>query len=669
MSPSAQAWCIMTGYPKVNEKHIDQVPTYIQDILRKAWGYQGLVMSDWGATSNAAESIKCGLDLEMPGPAKHRTLEAVQKALKEGVITTEDLDQRAFASLKLLSRTGKFSDRRETPEEKAINLPEHQALIREAGAEGIALLKNKDDILPLNPKKTRKIALLGPLAQYAAAHGGGSTSLNCHYKISPWDAFQSRLGSDVELTHSKGAHIFRVYPDIVDGAVAKSGKPGFTIDYFESEDCTGSPLFTEEIPRSFFTTLMKVATRGSNSARCTTSYTPPISGKHYISFSGIGPSKLFIKGEMLSHQERETPDSMAFFLGVQEEHRFQYDFDAAKTYEIVIESIPSQIPNSELHLFDGQISAHLGLVEQAEMDRDLLGEAVALAEEADMAICFVGNTVQWETEGQDLATMQLPADGSQDALISAVAKANPNVVVVNTTGVPVEVPWLDEVGALRQAWYAGQESGNAILDVILGEVTPSGKLPVSWPKKYEHTACYGNFGLDSWESQQVEYVEGVFVGYRHFDRHYATEKEVQFPFGFGLSYTSFAVSDVTVSGGIEEGSSVMVSASVKNTGSFAGSETVQVYVAPPAGSDKGRPPKALAAFEKVSLQPGEFKTIQVSFEADAAAYWDDRAKEQDGQCWRVESGNHAVLVGTSSRPSDLVSDLSFNVAAAFSLKP
>jgi beta-glucosidase len=235
--------------------------------------------------------------------------------------------------------------------------------------------------------------------------------------------------------------------------------------------------------------------------------------------------------------------------------------------------------------------------------------------------------------------------------------------------VPVEVPWLENVAALLQAWYAGQESGNSILDVLLGEVSPSGKLPISWPKKNEHTGCYGNFGLDSYDSREVEYVEGVFVGYRHFDRQHGTEKQAQFPFGYGLTYTSFELSGASLSGSMTSGSSIDVSITVRNNGAVAGSETVQVYVAPPMTSGIERPLKALAGFEKLFLQPGESKLVHITFGPDVAAYWDERSKEAGGQCWQVESGKRTVLVGTSSCPKDLTTELSLEASDAFSFGP
>jgi beta-glucosidase len=431
---------------------------------------------------------------------------------------------------------------------------------------------------------------------------------------------------------------------------------------------TGEPFYSEEFPRGSFTTLMKVDAAGAKSARFTTTYTPPQSGNHYLSFSGLGPSKLFIDGNLVGHQKKEIKDSMGFLLGVQDEVRLQFECDSSRSYQIVLETIPSPVSNSELFLLDGQNAAHIGFISHPEMEQDILTEAVTLAQEADVAICFVGNTTQWETEGQDLSSMTLPSNGSQDALVAAVAKANPNTIVVNTTGVPVEVPWLGDVAALVQAWYAGQESGNAILDVLLGEVNPSGKLPISWPVKYEHTACYGNFGLDSYDSRRVEYVEGIFVGYRHFDRTYGSAKQVLFPFGYGLSYTDFQVRAESISGTLDDAGKVTVSILVTNVGSLAGAETIQVYVSPPATTVQ-RPPKSLVAFGKVLLDPGESRTISLDFGRDGVAYWDDRAVEEGGHVWRLGTGSHKVLIATSSRPDDVHGTFAFDIQEGISFAP
>ncbi|KAF2000125.1 glycoside hydrolase family 3 protein [Amniculicola lignicola CBS 123094] len=664
VAKEADPWCFMTSYPKINGTNVDASSKFITDILRKEWGYEGLVMSDWGAASTV-ESVKYGLDLEMPGPSRIRTHEAVQKALKNDQISEEDINDRVTSTLKLLKRVGKFDDRKHTPEEQAIDLPEHRALIRKAGSEGLVLLKNERNILPIDIKKNKKIALLGPLAKYAAAHGGGSASLHCHYKVSPYDAFTERLGKDVEITHSKGAHIYRVYPDLEADCTNALGNPGFTGEYFKSEKANGKPFRTEECPKGFFNTLMNTHVEGQQTVRFSTTFQPTVSGSHYLSFSGVGPSTLSINGELLATQPDPTPDAMAFLLGVQDEIRFQYAFSKGKNYTITIQTHPSPLP-SELYLLDHQSSAHLGFVLESEMEQDLLTEAVQLASEADLAICFVGNTVQWETEGQDLASMVLPADGSQDRLIAAIAEVNKNTIVVTTTGVPVETPWLDNVSAFMQAWYAGQETGNAILDALLGTTCPSGKLPISWPKKYAHTGCFGNFGLDSFESKEVEYVEGVFVGYRWFDRFWGGEKEVRFPFGWGLSYTSFEIGKARVEGSIGEGKNkkVRVTAEVKNLGEVVGAETVQVYLKPPVVEGLDRPVKSLVGFAKVELRPGEAKMVEMEFDKEGAAYWDEQMER-----WSVVKGRYEILVATSADPADVKATLEVFVDEGFTFSP
>ncbi|KAF2644813.1 hypothetical protein P280DRAFT_443852 [Massarina eburnea CBS 473.64] len=665
VAKDAEPWCFMTSYPKINGTNVDASSKFLIDILRDEWKYRGMVMSDWGAASTV-EGIKYGMDIEMPGPPNKRTPPAVHSALEAGKIHESDINARVLSTLKLLKKVGKFSDRKETAEEQAIDRPEHRALIRKAGSEGIVLLKNERNILPIDVKKTKKIALLGPLAKYAAAHGGGSASLNCHYKVNPHDAFVARLGGNVEITHGKGAHIFRVYPDFEIGCKNAKGNPGFLAEYFKELSASASPFRVEEFPRGSFTTLMNTHVVGSKTVRFTTTYRPPVSGNHYISFSGLGPSTLSINGALLVDQREPTKDSMGFLLGVQDEARIQYSFDANKEYSIVIETHPSPVSNSELYLLDNQNSIHLGFSEQAEMEQDVLSEAVGLAEKADLAVVFVGNTTQWETEGQDLSSMTLPADGSQDRLIASIAAVNPNVVVVNCTGVPVELPWFDQVPAFVQAWYAGQETGNAILDVLLGETNPSGKLPVSWPKKYEHTGCYGHFGLDSFESRAVEYVEGVFVGYRWFDKMWGSEKEVRFPFGYGLSYTQFEISGAKLCGSIsnDAGARVKITVKVQNVGQKAGAETVQVYIEPPKVEGLDSPVKGLVGFAKAELHSGEEKKIDVEFARDAAAFWDEQAHR-----WKVNKGMYSILVGTSSAPADLKMRLETAVEEDFFFGP
>lgn len=446
-----------------------------------------------------------------------------------------------------------------------------------------------------------------------------------------------------------GAHIFRVYPDLEEGCLNAHKRPGFLAEYFMTSRVTEEPFLIEEFPRGSFTTLMNTRATGCKTVKFTTTYIPITPGAHYLSFSGLGPSKFYINDELVAHQKESTKDAMGFLLGVQEEIRTQFFFEVGKEYNIVVETHPSPTSNAELYLLDNQCSVHLGLISQEEMEQDVLAEAVSLAKDADLAIVFVGNTTQWETEGQDLESMSLPANGSQDDLIVRVAAANPNTIVINTTGVPVELPWIDSVPAFLQAWYAGQETGNAILDVLLGEMCPSGRLPISWPKRYEHTGCFGNFGLDSFESRQVNYIEGVFVGYRWFDNLWGGEKEVRFPFGFGLSYTTFEITDTSINGSLSNDAHhvLRVSMKVKNVGKRLGAEIVQVYLKTPVTEGLERPQKTLVGFEKIELRVGEEREVQITIGKENAAFWDENLSK-----WRVSTGVYEVLIATSSHPRD-----------------
>ncbi|KAM0335577.1 hypothetical protein ACHAQA_000625 [Verticillium albo-atrum] len=664
----AKPWTLMSAYPKINGHYIDATSTWLTQVLRNEWKFDGLTMSDWGAASTV-DCVANGLDLEMPGPARHTSAANVHSALEQGKLTEADIDKRVRASLVLLDRVGKFADRRPTPAEQAIDRPEHRALIREVGAAGIVLLKNEGGVLPIDASKTKKIALLGPLADHASAHGGGSSFLTCHYKISPKEAFTKRFGSQVELTYSKGCEIYRSLPDFTEGVSTTQGEKGFDVHYFASLDATGESLKSEHVRRSYFTTHDQIDIKATAmSARMSATYRPTESGSHYLSLSGAGVTKLFVDNTLVLSQDSAIVDAMAFIAGCQDELKGQHYFEAGKTYKVEVLTVMPEGSISDSHILDKQLCAHVGFVPQSQMERKLQEQSIALAREADVAVVFVGNTYQWESEGQDMASMVLPPYDTrvQDALISAVAAANPKTVVMANTGVPFEVPWLDDVACLLQGWYAGQEVGNALVDVLMGEVSPSGKLPISWPRAYKHTACYGNYGQDSQESKEVEYVEGVFVGYRHYDRHWKAEKEVLFPFGFGLSYTDFEVTSVSVDTKLsnDAASGIVVGATVKNVGSRDGAQTVQVYIAPPQDGSVERPVKELVGFAKVHLQSGQEEVIQIELPASAGAFWDESIHK-----WKVLSGSYGILVATSSHPDHVVERVDVDIGQEFTFDP
>lgn len=257
-----------------------------------------------------------------------------------------------------------------------------------------------------------------------------------------------------------------------------------------------------------------------------------------------------------------------------------------------------------------------------------------------------------------MTTMNLPAHGSQDRLIEAVCAVNKNVVVVNSTGVAIAMPWLSKVSAVVQAWFGGQEAGNSIVDILFGLENPSGKLPVTFPKSLEDTPSFGNFPGDV-EKLQVNYEEGIYIGYRHFDKH---PEKVQFPFGFGLSYTSFEIGAVALGEKtLAERGSITVNAKVANTGKITGSEVIQVYVSAP-GTSVDVPVKQLAGYQKIELKAGESKTVEIPIGYESASYWDEKTS-----AWVVEKGEYKVTVGNSAQ--DKSGEAKFVVESTFSFEP
>ncbi|KAI5921346.1 family 3 glycoside hydrolase [Camillea tinctor] len=656
----AKPWAVMTGYNSVNGHHCDSNPFLLQKVLRGDWGWDGLVMSDWGGTNSTVESLNAGLDLEMPGPTIRRKVPDVVAAVKEGKVSESTIDDRARRVLRFLERLKAFEDP-SIPAEKAINKPEHQKLIRETGARGAVLLKNEKQVLPLSKEKVKgkKVAVIG-LAKTPLAHGGGSASVNAHYKIAPWDALQAAIGDIAELVYAKGCHSQRLLPPLAcDETAGKvlglDGKPGFTMQWFDKDtnklldtrhgrdSCLLSPILNNE-------GLWKVVEYSGD-------FTPAVSGSHYMGCTGLGSTQFFINDKLIYEQKGTTPDAMGFLFGALSENEFTYSFEAGTTYRLRVRSLPPiDVPG--LELLNGRTGLRLGFQIASEHDADLIGEATALAKESDYAIIFTGHDPHWETEGQDQVSFNLPKDGSQDALVSAVADANSNTVVVNSTGVAIALPWLDQVAGLVQSWFPGQECGNSIADVLTGTVNPEGRLPVSFPKKLEYAPAHGNFpGTYDNGQLKVEYKEGVFVGYRHYDR-FGKDK-VHFPFGYGLSYTTFGFGTMQVAK--QSADLYSVSVDVSNTGSVAGGVLVQIY----AGKSEplpDHPVKSLVAFMKIRLDAGEKQTVQLSVSARDFGYFDEKRGE-----WVVLAGRYDFTLGQSS--FDAIQTIPVTIEKELSYKP
>ncbi|GHO82139.1 glycoside hydrolase family 3 C-terminal domain-containing protein [Dictyobacter formicarum] len=627
----AGSWLLMASYNKINGTYASENHYTLTDILRKEWGFDGVVMSDWFGTQSTAPSINAGLDLEMPGPATWRG-EKLLQAVKNGEVAESTIDESVSRLLHLFIKVGLFKPHEDSPEQ-AIDRPEHRALIREVGAEGCVLLKNENAILPLQPEKLQSIAIIGPNARKARIMGGGSAFVNAHYSIAPYDAIVKRVGDQLAIDDETNFSTHNLLPLLnreLFSPADDNSTPGFDIEYFQSRNFTHKVDETAHITRSEMTWFGSVADKidlHHFSARFTGRIRPQKTGSYTFSLASAGLSKLYIDGkELIDNWDQQVPGQTYFGMG-STEATTSIELTAGQDYTLTIEYAKDEEA--------APIAAvRVGML--APTSTDARSHAVELAARSDVALVFTGLNGEWESEGFDRPDMDLMAE--QVELIEKVAEVNKNTVVVLNTGSPITMPWLDKVAGVLQCWYPGQECGNAIADVLFGEVNPSGKLPQTFPQRLEDNPAYINY---PGENGRVHYGEGLFVGYRYYDK-----KKIAplFPFGFGLSYTTFdyAPNIELSTQSLKPDGTLRATIQVTNTGLRAGKEVVQLYVRD-VKSTLHRPEKELKAFAKVQLEPGESQTLTFELDRTALAYYDDLAHQ-----WVAEAGEFEVLVGSSS---------------------
>jgi beta-glucosidase len=621
----AGSWCVMSSYNRINGTYASENAYTLTEILRKDWGYQGLVMSDWFGTQSTAASVNAGQDLEMPGPAQWRGEKLVQ-AVRNGFVSENAVDASARRVLELLEKAGRFENPQLEPEQ-AVDRPEHRALIRRAGAEAAVLLKNEGGVLPLEASALQSVALIGPNCKVARIQGGGSAGVNPHYQVTPYEAITARLGEGVQAGFELGTSIHKMLPPV---DPAQMGPEGMRVVFYNNLEATGDPVAEITTDRSVFFWLGEVAP-GVNpsqfSGRLTATIKPEVSGVYTFGLSGLCAARLRINGREVAENWTNFRPIMIFMGDEAYEVTGEIELEAGEEYQLDMNFRKSGDPRPFSGLRVGMLPP---------IPADSIQRAVRLAAESDVALIFAGFSSEWESEGFDRKNMELP--GGQDELIARVAEANPRTVVVLNTGSPIDMPWLDKVAAVLQAWYPGQECGNAIADVLFGDANPSGKLPQTFPARLEDNPAYINY---PGENGKVHYGEGIYVGYRYYEK-----KKIAplFPFGFGLSYTTFEYGPLTVSAPeIGPGDALTAELEVRNSGSRPGQEVVQLYVRDPE-SRLHRPEKELKAFAKVDLQPGERKTVRFELSRTTLAYFDDLEA-----AWIAEAGEFELLAGASSQ--------------------
>lgn len=614
------SWSIMAAYNKVNGFYCTENNHLVNEILKDEWGFKGFMVSDWSATHSTVNAANFGLDVEMPDRAFFN--QKLVEAVKNGEVKESVIDDKVRRVLRAMSFAG-LLNKSSTPDAGEVNTPAMKEVALQGAREGIVLLKNDRNVLPLNIGKIRSIAVLGPSAAVARTGGGGSSEVSPSYSISPLDGLKDRVGNKAKINYSLGCKFDDEVAPIPSSAfftVFDNKKVnGLLGEYFNNADLKGEPVLRRVDKQINFDWQGRSPVPGVGADNFSVRWTGKLVFSvsrdiDLVSMSDDG-MRIWFDGKLLLDDWKDH---------AAETKKMHLKVVSGKRYDLHI----------EYYERGGGASVRLGW----DNPKELVDDAVAVAKKSDVAIIFAGFSNKLEYEGRDRANMDML--NNQNAFIEKIAAVNKNTIVVLNTGAAVAMSkWIDNVPVVVEAWYPGQECGNAVADILLGNYNPGGKLPTTFPVKWEDCPAYGNYPGGN---GKVAYAEGVFVGYRYFD---TKNIDVLFPFGHGLSYTTFAYSKIKITPvTLPNGQFVVdVSADIKNTGRREGAEVAQLYVSDKEASVP-RPVKELKGFRRVVLKPGETKAVNFRLDKRSMAFYDVNKKG-----WVAEPGEFEILIGSSSR--------------------
>ena len=593
----AKAASVMCSYSTINGEYACQ-NTYLFNTLDQRWGFPGFVESDYGATHSTVASADAGLDQEQPSAVFYGP--ALEAAVNSGQVALSTVNEMVTRILTELFRFNEFNNPPAGSLTATVTTPAHQAVSAAVAEAGTVLLKNSRATLPLKASGAGSVAVIGPAASASPIYtGGGSARVTSTFSVTPLQGIQAAAGSGTSVSYTQGLPTDTSLSAIPSSALTPAYAPtGFGGTYTGTLTApeTGTYVLAFENP-----------------CGCYTSVDLTLDGTELLDNPG-------------------TPPVSTYSVGV--------NLVAGQTYT--------------LQLAGGGESANLSWATPSDLAPGI-ADAVTAAKAAKTAVVVVSDDT--ETEAADRPSLNLPS--AQNELISAVAAANPNTVVVVDAGAPVVMPWLSQVASVVDAWYPGESNGTALAAVLFGQVDPSGHLPVTFPTGLSQVPASTPAEFPG-VNGQVLYSEGIDVGYRYYD---ANNETPMFPFGYGLSYTRFGFSHLVVTPQAvqngtsnpgptscgcngQSGTQVRVSATVTNTGRVAGSEVVQLYLGDPAAA--GEPPRQLKGFQRVSLRPGQSTTVHFSLSGHDLSYWSDAANG-----WVVPTGGFSVDVGDSSALANL----------------
>ena len=618
----ANTYTVMSSYNRFRGKFASENKYLLTDVLRNDFGFTGFVISDWDATHSCVPSALAGLDLEMPGPPMYFG-DSLLLAVKDKKLPVQVIDQKVINILKVMIKIGLLDDQSKMPKGE-IGTDYHQMLSRKVTEQSVVLLKNDNKLLPLSKEKIKSIAILGPKAEEASLGGGGSSEVFAKDSISLIEGLKNKLGNDVEITFLNGINFTTEFPAIESKNLIteKNGKTisGLTGVYFNNVHLQGEPVLTRIDKDVNFdwgqgSPDPKIVKDGF-SVRWTGKLKADKEGMYKIGINSNDGSKLYVNGKLFVHNWGNHGAKM---------RSAPLYMKKGETVDVMIEYF--ETGNSASMKFEWELQT------KAKYNKEVL----KIAKKSDVVIIAAGLTKIFECEGFDRASMDLP--GAQNQMIKDVSEVNPNTIIILTNGTPVSMmEWIDDVPAVLEAFYPGQEEGSALADILFGDVNPSGKLPVTFPKYYKDSPAYNYYpGVNS----QLTYSEGIYVGYRYYD---TKNVEPLFPFGFGLSYTNFEYSGLKIDKEKMTTNDVLnIELTVKNIGKVAGDEIVQLYVHD-AKSKVDRPQKELKGFKRISLKAGESKIVHLQIDKKALSFYDVETK-----AWMAEPGEFEILIGSSSR--------------------
>jgi beta-glucosidase len=627
----AHVGSVMDSYNLINGSHATENAHLNIDILKKEWGFNGLLMSDWTSTYDALGVANGGLDVEMP-KGVYMNRETLLPLIQQGKVSVATIDDKVRRILRTAIEFG-WLDREQLDLAISRYNTQGDQVALDAAREGAVLLKNEGNLLPLKKDSGMSLLVVGPNAYPAVPVGGGSARVVPFEAVSLIQGVSNNLGGVGHVYYSPGLPTVEELADATAfSTAARGGAAGLNAEHFVSPDLQGKPYVTRSEERIDFGPPSKTCLPDQAfSSRWTGYYSPASAGKYDLFVSSTGEDGGYYRVYVDEKIVLDDWTTSKELLGIA-----TLELDA-NPHKVVLEH----------HGRSRWLGGHLrmGITREGTY---VLPNAKALAAKATVVIVAVGFDPESESEGAD-RTFRLPP--GQDELIHDMLAANKNTVVVLNSGGNVDMStWIDTAPALLHTWYPGQEGGKAAAEILFGDVNPSGRLPATFERHWQDNPVHDSY-YPSAGTNRVIYKEGLFVGYRGYEKN---GTKPLFPFGYGLSYTTFKYGNLTIkpsdSAAKSEGLSAplyQVSFDVTNTGTREGADVAQLYVGDPH-SKVSRPAKELKGFERINLKPGETRTATVVLDGRAFSYYDVDAKQ-----WRAAPNEYQILVGRSSQDIQL----------------